>query len=154
MLLTPHILVGAAIGSQFNNLLISAPLAAISHVVLDSIPHWDPHVDIDLGVEDLEKKDILVLTADVIIGATLITVLAALMPNPEIVWISGFCAALPDAQHVFHAVFGDDKLIRWKVGKLHDNRFNWDKDTPLIRGLIVQTLISVAAFAFVVSQIV
>ncbi len=41
MLLTPHTLVGLAIAKQIPNPFLSAPLALLSHFVLDSIPHWD-----------------------------------------------------------------------------------------------------------------
>lgn len=152
MLITPHVLVGAAIGSQFSNILIAVPLSAFSHIILDSIPHWDPHIDVDLGIEDLEKKDIVVITADLAIGFTLLSVLAGLLPNSEVIWISGFCAAIPDAQHVIQAVFGDGKLDKFKLNKFHDTRFNWDKDTPLLRGLIFQGIIAFAAFFFVLSK--
>jgi len=41
MVLTPHILVGAAIGAKTQNLGLIVILAIISHFILDRIPHWD-----------------------------------------------------------------------------------------------------------------
>jgi len=41
MVITPHFLVGAVIGSRIKNWGIIAILAIISHVILDKIPHWD-----------------------------------------------------------------------------------------------------------------
>lgn len=52
MLTTPHLLVGAAIGAQFNNPYIVVPAAVASHFVLDSVPHLMGIVE----VHDLDKK--------------------------------------------------------------------------------------------------
>jgi len=41
MIITPHFLVGAAIGSRIKNWGLIAVLALVSHVILDKIPHWD-----------------------------------------------------------------------------------------------------------------
>lgn len=41
MLLTPHTLVGMAIGSTVQNPLIGFPLAIGMHFVGDMVPHWD-----------------------------------------------------------------------------------------------------------------
>ncbi|MBX4205880.1 hypothetical protein KW795_01650, partial [Candidatus Microgenomates bacterium] len=43
MLETPHVAVGAAIASKIPNPFISIPLALVSHIVLDQVPHWNPH---------------------------------------------------------------------------------------------------------------
>ncbi len=39
MIITPHLLAGAAIGSQTDNYWLAAVLALISHFILDVIPH-------------------------------------------------------------------------------------------------------------------
>jgi len=44
MLETPHVAVGVAIATKFPNPWVSIPLALLSHVVLDKIPHWNPHL--------------------------------------------------------------------------------------------------------------
>lgn len=40
MVITPHFLIGAAIGSRINNWVLITVLAIISHIILDKIPHW------------------------------------------------------------------------------------------------------------------
>lgn len=40
MLLTPHVVVGAAIGSQIRDPYITGAISFGSHFVLDKIPHW------------------------------------------------------------------------------------------------------------------
>lgn len=41
MIITPHLIVGAAIGAQIRNFGWIIILALLSHVILDKIPHWD-----------------------------------------------------------------------------------------------------------------
>ncbi|HEY7414410.1 MAG TPA: hypothetical protein VH593_04400 [Ktedonobacteraceae bacterium] len=40
MLLTPHALVGAAIGARLKHPLAVIPVAILSHFLLDTVPHW------------------------------------------------------------------------------------------------------------------
>ncbi len=46
MLLTPHTVVGVAIGAAVSNPVVAVPAAFFSHFLLDFIPHWD---DLGLG---------------------------------------------------------------------------------------------------------
>lgn len=41
MILTPHIIVGAAIGAKTQNLGLIIILGLLSHIILDRISHWD-----------------------------------------------------------------------------------------------------------------
>ncbi|MBI1755170.1 hypothetical protein HY250_04290 [Candidatus Azambacteria bacterium] len=41
MIITPHVLAGAALGTQISNPVLLAVYATISHHVLDMVPHWD-----------------------------------------------------------------------------------------------------------------
>ncbi len=43
MLETPHVVVGIALATKFQNPIIAVPLALASHFVLDKVPHWNPH---------------------------------------------------------------------------------------------------------------
>jgi hypothetical protein len=45
MLETPHVFIGAAIASKFPNPLIAIPLAFASHFILETVPHWNPHLN-------------------------------------------------------------------------------------------------------------
>jgi len=45
MLLAPHILVGAAVASQFANPLWGLLFAFLSHFVLDRTPHWEYSIE-------------------------------------------------------------------------------------------------------------
>ena len=41
MVLVPHMLVGAAIGSQVSSYWLAFLFGLMSHYLLDSLPHWD-----------------------------------------------------------------------------------------------------------------
>lgn len=41
MILTPHILIGVAIGYRFENYFVIFGLSFLSHFALDAIPHWE-----------------------------------------------------------------------------------------------------------------
>lgn len=41
MLLTVHVIAGATIGVALQNPLLSAPVAFATHLILDSVPHWN-----------------------------------------------------------------------------------------------------------------
>ncbi|TSC86866.1 MAG: Uncharacterized protein G01um10147_741 [Microgenomates group bacterium Gr01-1014_7] len=65
MTATAHALVGGAIAASIPNPAIGLPLAAISHPILDMIPHWD------LGVGWRKKNKVTLFTEsvlDLIIG--------------------------------------------------------------------------------------
>jgi len=45
MLETPHVFVGAAIAVAVPNPFVAIPLAFTSHFILETIPHWNPHLN-------------------------------------------------------------------------------------------------------------
>lgn len=150
MLLTPHVLVGAAIGAEFNHAYIAAPLAAASHFVLDLIPHWD--LRIDLEYEDLERQDILVIIVDLATSASLLTLLLYNNPRWEMMMVGAVSAFLPDVHHVIAALSDPKKWERFtKLGRLHTRysnihqKFNWDKDSRFIYGMLTQVLVGLVA---------
>lgn len=57
MLYTPHFLVGAAILKYFPNPVIGFPLALLSHVALDLIPHNDFDITPGMTLKDVLIKD-------------------------------------------------------------------------------------------------
>lgn len=150
MLLTPHVLVGAAIGSDIDHAYIVAPLAAASHFVLDLIPHWD--LRIDLANEDLERQDILVIILDLAISAFLLLMLFYNNPHWEMMLVGAVSAFLPDVHHVIAALSSPKKWERFaKLGKLHTRysnlhqKFNWDKDSRFLYGMLTQVLVGLVA---------
>jgi len=118
MLLTPHALVGGAIGASTDNLVYIIVLAIMSHFVLDMVPHFDWGTWHDKKDFQLETKDYLLLAGDV----ALLLILSSLLwdnitNNPNIV-IGAFFAVLVDL--IDNVPFWKDYLRKLPFfGKLH-----------------------------------
>ncbi len=142
MLTTPHILIGAAIGSQLPHAWQIVPAAAASHFLLDSIPHVQGYID----VEDLGKKEVVFLLADIAVGVGILTVLTVGNPIGEMLWIGAIAAMLPDFHHISQVLFGPGSLSRYQ--KLH-MKFHWKRDMKFIPGVATQILIIFVSFLFI-----
>lgn len=142
MLTTPHLLVGAAIGSQFQNPMLVAPIAAGSHFVLDSVPHLGGFIE----VEDLEKKEVALVVADVVLGLVVLFFLTNNNPAAELIWLGAFSAVLPDFHHTFQVIFGTDKLKKYE--KLH-KKFHYKKPMRILPGMATQILTVALAILFI-----
>ncbi|MEX0617090.1 MAG: hypothetical protein WD231_04800 [Candidatus Woykebacteria bacterium] len=143
MLTTPHLLVGAAIGSALPEAWQVVPVAAASHFVFDSIPHIQGYIE----VEDLEKKEVLFLTADLLFGLGLLAVLALNSPVGELMWIGGIAAILPDFHHIIQVIFGPEALSRYH--KLH-MKFHWKKPMSVLPGVATQVITVLVAIVIAV----
>jgi len=96
MIITPHLLVGAALGHHAPNAITAFGLGLISHFVLDNIAHWDYLSYIDLKNKDHLKKMSLDFSIAVILAAALVWRLPDLFCI--LAGITG--ALLPDALEV------------------------------------------------------
>lgn len=156
MLLTPHVLVGAAIGNQFNHAYIVAPLAAASHFLLDLFPHWD--LRIDLETEDLDRNDILVIITDLALSFLIMWLLLLNNPKWEMMLVGAVSAFLPDVHHVISALSDPKKWERFsRLGRMHTRyttihkKFNWDEESRFLYGILTQILVSLAAILTVIN---
>ncbi|OGY23340.1 MAG: hypothetical protein A2Y57_00020 [Candidatus Woykebacteria bacterium RBG_13_40_7b] len=133
MLTTPHLLVGAAIGSQLNNPFLIAPAAVGSHFVLDALPHFQGNID----VEDLKRKDILLCILDCSLALLILVLLSLNNPRVEYLWLGAFSAIAPDFHNLVKFLFGVEKIKRYD--RMH-TRFHFKKEMRLIFGLGTQLL--------------
>ena len=69
MILTPHILVGAAIGTKTDNLWLVFVFGWLSHYALDALPHWEY---LDKLSEVVKTKNLFKIFADFIIGIAVV----------------------------------------------------------------------------------
>ncbi len=145
MLVTPHVLFGAAIGSSFDKVYLVAPLSVASHFVLDSIPHLQGFIE----VEELEKKDLLIVFADVLLALSLVTLVSFGSPKWELIALGAFCAWVPDIHHIVHVLFGPEKLRRYT--KAH-KKFHWDKQIRFLPGIATQVLVAVGSFLLALAR--
>jgi hypothetical protein len=63
MLETPHVFIGAAIALKIPNPFIAIPLAFASHFILETIPHWNPHLNTETEKYGAPTKRSTVITA-------------------------------------------------------------------------------------------
>lgn len=131
MLTTPHLLVGAAIGSQAPYAWQVVPLAAASHFVLDSIPHVQGYIE----VEDLTKSEAVFLAGDLAFGLIIVAVLAYNNPAAELIWLGALAAILPDFHHILQVLFGPETLKKY-----HDihMKFHFKKEMKKLPGFATQ----------------
>jgi len=104
VILTPHLLVGAAIGSKIKNYWAIFIIALISHFVLDAIPHWEYVIKI-VGVSGNEFLAITVeALLDILVGVSVISLLLKHSRLAKPALIGAFFAILPDGFIFVHAL--------------------------------------------------
>jgi hypothetical protein len=92
MIITPHILVGAAIGAQASNVWVVFCFGVISHYLLDILPHWD-YLD-DLRITKL--KYFIKMVLDLVLGLIIVGIIVWNFPNKIVIGIGIGAALLPD----------------------------------------------------------
>jgi len=104
MVLTPHLLIGGAIGSKIKNYWAIFIIALISHFVLDAIPHWEYVIKI-VGVSGNEFLAITVeALLDILIGVSVISLLLKHSHLAKPALVGAFFAILPDGFIFVHAL--------------------------------------------------
>ena len=141
MILTPHLLLGAVIGSLVENIPLAIILAFLSHYFLDFIPH------IEYSIKNIITKnwrgsffDFLKIFSDFLLGIILIYFFSN---NHPIIYVCAFIAIIPDGLSVFSMFFN------LKILHIHNNfhqikiHFLKNKRVSSIWRLAMQALIVV-----------
>ena len=162
MLLSPHILVGAAVAASAPNLAIGLVLAFLSHLLLDKIPHWEYSVEPLKQIKTKGYKRCLPIlrrvAADFAVGY-LILIIAVLISGKDIpfaAWaFGGFFGALPDGLSFLLFIKKDDKGyfgVMLKMFYILHQRLHFDKknNPPLRMGLATQAVASLLALYFLI----
>lgn len=151
MLETPHAVVGAAIAARIPNPLISIPLALASHLILDRIPHWNPHLNTELKLYGkVTKKSTTIVAIDMVTSIILGSLIAyQAMPDTTQVahiLLVAFVAVAPDVIEGPYFFFGlKNKLIaKWLAFQK-----SIQVDTTVIPGLATQLATIIGAFLWV-----
>ncbi|MBI3342191.1 hypothetical protein HY024_03650 [Candidatus Curtissbacteria bacterium] len=120
MTATAHALIGAAIASKIPNPYISIPLAIISHIALDLVPHWDASTN-------RRSKSIMRLrleaTFDVLLGFSLAYLLFWNRADPAYTFAVIVAAQLPDWLQAPHVMYGNKfPLFYWAYWVSHNTQ--------------------------------
>lgn len=142
MTATSHALIGTIIASQFPNPYLAIPLALLSHVAADMVPHWDTAFK---GQEKDKKRIFIETLGDITLGLTLsYSIIVFLFPETNLFYAFTLIifAQLPDwlfAPYYFFKI----KAFKWAYdfGKIT----NRDLDKPW--GVITQIVVVVGIIA-------
>jgi len=101
-----HMLLGALIGREFDNLFFIAVLGLVSHFLLDMLPHWDVKYDRqkfrENGELDIEKKFIFFNFFLFIVGLMLVFVLSR-HNRQDHMFFGALMAVSPDLINLLYA---------------------------------------------------
>ena len=143
MVLTPHILAGAALGAGITNPAAAAVGAFTLHFALDAIPHWD------YDIYSSRKKAALKVGADLAIAGIAVLFLIRHMPPEQQIstLIGGFFGVLPDGLLFLSFIFKNKYLDRF--ARFH-NFWHWlivpkGTKSPFIWGFGIQVVVILLA---------
>ncbi|HEY5601102.1 MAG TPA: hypothetical protein VIK81_03355 [Patescibacteria group bacterium] len=93
MTATAHALIGASIAVKIANPLIGIPLAIVSHILADMVPHWD----FGLGWRTKTKTKLFLQSSfDVLFGFGLVWLIFSSLADPIYLFVMVIAAQLPD----------------------------------------------------------
>ncbi|KKR30244.1 MAG: hypothetical protein UT61_C0010G0017 [Candidatus Woesebacteria bacterium GW2011_GWA1_39_8] len=151
MLETPHVVVGAAIATKIPNPLIALPLALASHFVLDMVPHWNPHLNLEKNkTGKIGAGTNFFIAADVALSLMLgFAIAVKALPNTShalIILLSAFVAVLPDlVEAPYYYLNSKSRSIQ----KWVEFQKTIQSDTSILLGLITQFATVIAAFVWI-----
>jgi hypothetical protein len=144
MILTCHLLVGAAVASKIPSIPLGLTLAFLSHYLIDFIPHYEYPIKQIRDSQWLKSGfDFLKVTADFILGFGLIFLFAK--PN---IWlfVAAFLAIVPDGLTLLNRIFPENKLLK-KIRFWHSkvNEMSEKKRIPASLGILSSSIVSFIA---------
>lgn len=150
MLETPHVALGIAIATKIPNPYISIPLSFLSHFLLERVPHWNPHLNIETQkFGKPTKKSTIIVIIDVTISLILGFFIAYRAPTIKQfmnIILCSFFSVLPDIIEGPYFFMG----IR---NKFLENWIKFQKslqvDTKIIPGLLTQLVVLVSTFFWI-----
>src|SRR3989338_8701419 len=139
MILTSHLLAGAAIASKISNPFLALPLALLSHYFLDSLPQEEYTITNIHGRRwNKTFPDFLKVFLDIFLGASLIIFFSH---NSPVIYIAAFLAIVPDGITLLNRIFPENKLFNQHqkfhraVNSIFDSK---TKKIPFFLGVISQ----------------
>ncbi len=143
MIITPHMLVGAAIGSQFNNPWSVFILGLFSHYLLDALPHWDYLSDLKI----FKSKHLKKICLDFALGGFFVLILIWSSPQKLFILIGIIAALLPDFLSLLYYNFN----IKWlRVLFLIHQEIHYQKRLSFWPGLPFTLIVSLIAVSILI----
>lgn len=143
MILIPHILIGAAIGTKTNNLWLAFVFGWLSHYAFDTLPHWEY---LDKLEEAIKLKNLFKIFADFMIGVIIVLVITWRFPQKLPIFFGLLGAITPD---ILQGMAYMLKLNCLKpLNKLH-NKIHSSQKLSLKQGWLVLILTFLAAILII-----
>ena len=151
MLETPHVFSGAAIATKIPDPLIAIPLAFASHFILETIPHWNPHLNSETkkyGYPTKKSTTITIIDSSIALISGSFIAYQALPNTGHAITILAACFAsvLPD---LIEAPYFFLKIKNNVIKKWIDIQKSIQNDVSLIPGLITQYITIFAAIFWI-----
>lgn len=147
MILTVHLLAGAAIGSKISNPFLALPLALLSHYLCDSLPHKD------YSIKNIHERrwgktffDFFIVFLDMFSGFLIISLFSE---NNPIIFLAASLAIAPDSITLIGKFIAENKIIllhqkfHMAVNYIGDSEKN--KKIPKFAGILTQAAVAIAA---------
>lgn len=144
MLLTPHILIGAAIITSVQNPILGLIFVILSHYFLDLFPQTEYTIKtIRAGQWSKSLPDFLKVFLDIVLGLMIVFFLIGYSP---LILLASAVSLLPDGLTLLHCVFPVNKLLKRHM-KIHGaiNAVCENKKIPAFWGIISQIIVMAAA---------
>jgi uncharacterized membrane protein len=147
MLAINHTLVGAAIGSETNNIPVVVGLAVASHFVLDALPHIDQGLEKDGN--EIFKFNTKYLLASIDVAVSLVLVALILALRPSLNWIPIVVGAISglSVDLVFNVPLWENFMKRapilQSIYRFHEAIQEPLKKYRFIFGIPIQTILAI-----------
>ena len=144
MFITPHMLVGAAIGIKVSNPWTAIFLGLFSHYLLDSLPHWDYLTKIKID----KKEHFLKIFLDFIIGTIIVLFLIWDLPNKIIILIVISFTLLPDC---IEFIYNNFKVKKFQFLSNFHHKIHYWKYLSFQQGILTIVIVSIVSILIILS---
>jgi len=147
---TPHVAVGAAIATKVVHPALAIPLAFGSHLLLEKVPHWNPHLNTEVKkYGKVTKNSTLIVAIDATLALLLggfIAFKAPTINHSVTILAASLASVLPDLiEAPYFFLRYETKFIRkWIIFQK-----SLQADTTIIPGLITQVITIIAALMWI-----
>ena len=140
MLSTPHLLVGATVGSFTRNPLAAFAAGFVSHFIMDRVPHWD--------WKPTGWKMIALTFAEFFFGAGLLFFLTKNSSNPFLIWAGAVGGVCPDALAAPYYLLHQEIKVLEPLRRFHNLTQTGNNKFPKIAGILTQILVLIITTLF------
>jgi len=140
MLLTPHILTGAAIIILVQNPILGLIFVLLSHYFLDLFPQTEYTIK-TIRARQWSKSlpDFLKVFLDILLGLTIVFFITGYSP---LILAAAAVALFPDGLTLLHCIFPANRLLKQHL-KIHTaiNDVCTNKKIPAVLGIVSQVIV-------------